>query len=706
MKKIMKPEDTLRVASVKSGRSAAWILLVVLFLSLGLMYILSNIRGTDEERPGPTDSTGTPGNKIFDYSQATEIAKFKSDADYKSYIDASQGVLNTGLGNFAVQDQVRTISEGVSMAPSAADNKVAAPDRVSTTNVQVADIDEPDIIKTDGQEIYYGGESNYYYPMIEMRASNMGSSAIAMPAVAPDIVAKEIAPYYNTAKTKLIRALPAESVKLESTIERSGNLLLADKSLLVFDNSQNSIYAYDVADTTKANEKWHLKLEDNTSLSASRLYDGKLYLITSTYINQYSPCPLKPLSLNDQSVTVPCSEIYHPRSIVLVDTNLSVWRLDPQTGEIETKTTFVANSQSSIVYMSDKSIYLTYAHEVDYIAMMLDFFQTDGKTMVPAEILAKLQKVNGYDLSQVGKMTEFQTLLENWRSSLNSDERLKLDNDLQNLLQKYVDNHKRDIVKTDITKISVPDLKLQASGLVPGTLLNQFSLDESQGYLRVATNVGGWFNAAIGGSNAQSANDVYVLNDKLKIQGSVLDLGLTEQIYSIRFIGDMAYLVTFRQTDPFYVLDLSNPKKPELKGQLKIPGYSSYLHPLSDKRLVGIGQESGKLKLSLFDVSNPADPREIDKYTLNEYGSESLYDHHAFLQDAKHRVFFVPGYNGAYVFSYTEDKLTLAHALDINQAKRALYINDNLYVIGAKSLFVLKESDWSKVSQLDLSENK
>lgn len=682
------------------SNSPKWILLLIVIIILSATYLFSQYR-SPLDKPPPRQSPPDSRPQIYDFSQATQIAKFKSAEEYEKYLASSQALLDAGMGlgynldSPMMDARVRSLGQG-----SVPSEMMAAPDRISTTNVQVAGIDEPDIIKTDGQEIYYGGGPSYY-PMV------LNRTEVGVPGLPEDtMVSKIIPPDYNESKTKLIKAWPAEDLKIDSIIDKGGNLLLADNTLLVFASSQNSIYAYDVSDKTKTADKWHIKLENNTSIVASRLYKDKLYLVTSSNINQYDPCPFRPLSLNDQPITIDCKDIYHPTLIVPVDTNLSVLRLNTQNGEVEVQSTFVASSWSAIVYMSEKYLYLTYNHQADTFAMLLDFLQTQAQDLLPAELLANLKKVSGYDLSQASKMTEFQTIIQKWQIGLNNDDRLKVENELQNRLQKYGDEHKRDLVKTEIISIRVSDLKIKASGLVPGTPLNQFSLDENDGYLRIATNIGGWFSLGFGGSPAESANDVYVLDSNLKIIGSVKDLGVTERIYSARFIGPMAYLVTFRQTDPFYVLDLSDPKKPRLKGELKIPGYSSYLHPLSTNRILGIGQESGQLKLSLFDVSNPSNPQEIDKYTLNEYGSESLYDHHAFLQDDKHQVFFIPGYNGAYVFSYAEDKLTLARALDLIQPKRALYLNDYLYVLGSQSLFVLKESDWSKVNQLDLSENK
>ena len=245
------------------------------------------------------------------------------------------------------------------------------------------------------------------------------------------------------------------------------------------------------------------------------------------------------------------------------------------------------------------------------------------------------------------------------------------------------------------------DLNIKSNGSVPGVPLNQFSLDEYDNHLRIATTVGGrWFAGF--GTNSETSNDVYVLDKDLKIKGSILDLGVTERIYSARFIGEKGYLVTFRQIDPFYVLDLSNPKSPHMSGELKIPGYSSYLHPIDEDTILGVGMEDRQVKLSLFDVSDPNNPKEIDKYMLDEYGSEALHNHHAFLLDDKHKVFFLPAYQGGYIFSYTGNKISLTKAIADYEVKRALYIDDYFYILAEDAITVLNEEDWTEVNNLDL----
>ncbi|MDY7106205.1 MAG: beta-propeller domain-containing protein [Actinomycetota bacterium] len=195
-----------------------------------------------------------------------------------------------------------------------------------------------------------------------------------------------------------------------------------------------------------------------------------------------------------------------------------------------------------------------------------------------------------------------------------------------------------DDVGTDIHQFAIPadgPADYLASGRVGGSLLNQFSMSEHEGVLRVATTEGfAW------SSDETSESYVRVLQrdgERLEVIGEVGGLGEDERIYSVRFIGDRGYVVTFRQVDPLYVIDLSDPTAPATTGELKILGYSSYLHPIGDHLLIGVGQdatEEGRTtgtQVSLFDVSNPTNPQRLQKYTLDEARSNAEYDHHAFL---------------------------------------------------------------------------
>lgn len=166
-------------------------------------------------------------------------------------------------------------------------------------------------------------------------------------------------------------------------------------------------------------------------------------------------------------------------------------------------------------------------------------------------------------------------------------------------------------------------LTYTASGDVQGFLLNQFAMDEYEGRLRVASTTAPTWWGRGGGESESMVTVLDAVDDRLRTVGSVAGLGVTETIRAVRFMGPVGYVVTFRQTDPLYVIDLSDPTEPTAEGELKIPGYSAYLHPVGEGRLLGVGQdadpETGAVKglqLSLFDVSAPTAPKRLDTFGL------------------------------------------------------------------------------------------
>jgi len=624
-------------------------------------------------------------SKISPVSELDNLKRFASLQDFKLYLKEAESTVPSyfgyvgGLGPGLMFEE--SARKSVPLPLTAPVEGGAQPERVSETNVQVAGVDEPDIVKTDGKEIYFSSIRGYWRWGWgeEMRI-----------------------PYWIKGTTKVIKAFPPADLKIKKEIDKIGNLLLSDNILMIF--SGDKIYGYDISNPESPEKKWTIELEKRNFITGARLYNGKLYLIAKTTINTFRPCPIKPLVVKGAPLEIKCTDIYHPIRPVPVDVTYTAMIVDPRSGEIEKRISFVGSSDSSVVYMSTNGIYVTYSYWGDFIEFFADFFEQECKDIIPEWFIENLRKLSGYDISKAAKMIEFQVLIEKYFSSLSDDERLKIENELTNRLSDYYKKHKRDLERTGIVKIGLEDFKIHASGDVPGRPLNQFSLDEYQNYLRVAITVGERFfgMGSIGLGSRESANDVYVLDKNLKIVGSVKDLGLRERIYSVRFVEDKGYVVTFRQTDPFYVLDLSNPQKPELKGELKIPGFSSYLHPITKERVLGIGKEGSKVKISLFDVSSPDNPSEADKYILDEYWSDILNTHHAFLLDEKHKIFFLPGSKGGYVFSYNNDELKLQKAVSGIRARRAIYINDYLYIIGDNKITVLNEIDWEKVNELEI----
>ena len=296
--------------------------------------------------------------------------------------------------------------------------------------------------------------------------------------------------------------------------------------------------------------------------------------------------------------------------------------------------------------------------------------------------------------------------------------------------------------ETAIHRISISqsDIKYEATGTVQGHILNQFSMDEFQGYFRVATTAyAGW----TGRGSGQTTN-VYVLNINLKIVGRVEGLGRGENFHSARFMGDMGYLVTFKKTDPLFVIELRDPTRPRVLGQLNTTGYSDYLQPLDESHLIGIGKDTVDegsfawyqgVKVSLFDVSDPTKPSETAKYVIGDRGSDSLAlrDSKAILLDAGKNLLVLPVtvslspnpgvpnaygtpvWQGAYVFQVTTNTLTfrggithipsglppttVGNALTIT---RELYIGGVLYTISEGMIGMNSLTDLQSVGQVGL----
>lgn len=573
--------------------------------------------------------------------------QFSSIEEYEQYLLSSSYRTYGYVGSYGEAD-------GFEYSISDPLLKMKKADRSSDTNVQVKGIDEGDILKTDGRNIYL-----------------------------------------SDSRTKIVKAFPPKSLSVLGKIDKSGDLLLQDNTLVIF--SEKAIYGFDVSNANQPQQRWRIKIEEGTRVTDTRMKDGKIYFVANTSISP-AKAVNRFLKVDGKPIDVAYGDIYYPGITINADSTYTVSALNPNTGNIEDKISFVGSSNDSVVYMSNNSIYLTYSYTEETIDEMADFLEQEAKNLAPNELTEAIKRLASYDLSARTKEIEMSTIFETYTSDNKTGERIS------KLITKFYKEKSREIEKTGIVKIGIPSLDIQASGKVAGHPLNQFALDEYQGNLRIATTVGEQFYGLswLASEEPKSANDIYVLDKNLETKGSVKNLGLTERIYSARFINDKAYVVTFRETDPFYVLDLSNPSKPSLKGELKIPGYSSYLQPITGDKVLGVGKESQRVKIQLFDVSSPSNPKVLSKLVLDEYWSEALTNHHAFLLDDKYEVFFVPGEKAGYVVTYKNNKLSFKKAIAGISAKRALYLNDYLYIVGDKKITVIDENTWKEVSQLDI----
>lgn len=257
--------------------------------------------------------------------------------------------------------------------------------------------------------------------------------------------------------------------------------------------------------------------------------------------------------------------------------------------------------------------------------------------------------------------------------------------------------------KTLLRKLSYKKGKLAvvAQKTFRGYLNDSFSIDEYDGYLRMVVTRG-------------KTNAVYVLDQKLKLTGKITNLAKDERVYSARFLGDTGYFVTYKEMDPLFSVDLSNPKNPKILGRLKIPGFSNYLHFYGEDKLLGIGMDVDKkgdvtdgVKLSMFDISDKKNVKEEHKYTLKDvYSTDVEWDYKAALIDVEKNIIGFPagGENRQmyYLFSYTEEKgfqCNMKEKIYGSDAlsTRGIYIKDRLYVIHGNVLKAYSLKTYKKV---------
>lgn len=259
-------------------------------------------------------------------------------------------------------------------------------------------------------------------------------------------------------------------------------------------------------------------------------------------------------------------------------------------------------------------------------------------------------------------------------------------------------------------------VRYQGSTKIDGTLLNQFSMDAYNGYYRIAT-------------TAEDGSCLTVLNESLETIGELRGIAPGEDIYAVRFLGDTAYLVTFYQTDPLFIVDLSDPANPAVTGELKIPGFSSYLHPYAENLLIGIGESgdesgaTGKLKVSLFDVSDMQNPKEISSVVFDgaQYTSSTAQsDHHAYLT-LPGGAFVIPVYESgtvsqpgaslACVLTVENGTLRVIETYspdlegeDVYAIARLTFAGDTLYTLSDTALVAFDRGTGEQLSRIDYPE--
>lgn len=289
----------------------------------------------------------------------------------------------------------------------------------------------------------------------------------------------------------------------------------------------------------------------------------------------------------------------------------------------------------------------------------------------------------------------------------------------------YSDTDDTGVTRTAIRKVAYHDGQLEgaAQTKVDGVLNDSFSIDEYNGYLRLVTTISSENGVMpISGESSpaepDSSNALYVMDGELQLTGEIRDLAPGETVYSARFMGDTGYFVTFRQVDPLFSVDLTDPAAPQIIGELKIPGFSEYLHPYGGGQLLGLGMDVDEegvttegVKLSMFDISDPGNVTEASKYVLEDkYGTDAAYNYKAVFVDVEKNLFGFRAYGGNgdvyYLFSYDGadgfqevfSRELAAYGGDV----RGVYSGETFYLIAGNTVESYTLSTFEKIDDIVL----
>ena len=532
----------------------------------------------------------------------------------------------------------------------------------SGTNVQVAGVDEGDIVKTDGTYIYILRGSE----LIVMQADGADVTDVSNVFVGQDWEQTTTEDGQTHTQEKLPLELylaDGRAVVLSSYTDWTGSGTSSDEP----SGSGNNYVTVDIYDVSDPADPTLVQSfgQDGYEI-ASRMVGGVLYLCTSYYPGapeKGDETTFAPrLYDGDTASVVPCD------SIGLMPYNNSMTYAVAASYDIASGTRLSSQSVlggGETVYMTAENLYLC--------ASVYD----DGA--------GKTHKDGSYTVTD-------------YTSSVN----------------------------TAVNRFAIADGKLTfaANGTVPGALNNQFSLDERDGYLRLATTEQTYSysvyrdekhdfeNTKTNDDATQTSNDVYVLDRDLNTVGSVAGIAEGETVFSARFDGDYGYLCTYRQTDPVFAVDLTAPTDPKVVGELKLSGYSDYLHVWSDGMLFGLGMETTAvdggatvdgMKLVMIDTSDPAKLHDLHTQTLDADYSEALNNHKAILVDSDKDLIAFPAENSYLVYGYSaDDGFTLRKEIPVSQwdeNNRGLYIGDYFYVVGSDQVNVLDLGTLENVAQ-------
>ena len=535
---------------------------------------------------------------------------------------------------------------------------VAKPD-YSDTNTRTENVSEADIVKTDGEYIYclnnkvgYSAEEYWNLTITIVKADGENSEKVSVIPVKEQL-------------DKVARwELPIDYGNYEM-------MLYNDKLVVVCSNESYTVLLfYDITDKSAVKHENSLYIQGE--YDSCRMVDGYLYVFADRYIedkvNEYGEYIGISMERTIKNI-IPCSS----------------------QGDVPEEDVYISKCEDFNMYHMIGTVDMN--NTSDFMQVKAVLGSNSGTVYVSANNIYYVSRVyEGYEDCKVGEVIQC------------SD-------------------------KSELIKLSYKDGFVEAAGrtVIDGEAGDEFAIDEYNGYLRMAVTVQRW-NGICAERNVEYFNGsewiddkrkvielsymtndqmsaLYVLDEELNIVGSIPNLKEDESVYGVRFDGDIAYVVTYRQMDPLFTIDLSDPTNPTVLGALKIPGFSTYLHKWDDNKLIGIGYDDDwQVKISTFDITDKTDVKETDVCYVDSYGTDALYNHKAlFISSKNNLVGFMD--NGGYyrIFSYVDGVLTEVIETEIEDYigndVRGLYIGEYIYIAAENNgVYVYRMNDYEMLT--------
>lgn len=535
---------------------------------------------------------------------APRALRFGSNDEFRRFL------IQSNSRNGAYRGGVGTIADGLIpvSAPTLKSGASAATPTHSGTNVQVDGVDEADIVKTDGNHLYILSRGD----LLIVTAARDGQAATI--ASRTTLEGSPVAEYLEGDRLTVVSSVYGNPIAIDPGIG-AGAAVKRIAPSYQYTPPRVKVTQFDLSNraTPKVLQESYL----DGSYIDSRSTGGKVYV-----------------ALQDDAASR-----MQPKWIPSADGT---------GGKFETQAAFQARLRSAKLADLAPTFVTKTGGTITRTGLLIDPKQTlrpqaaDDQNLLSLVVFDASAKATG-PIDSAGVVGSYATTLHASKDNIYL------------LTPRYSSDGSTD-GSTTITKFSLAGgVKLAASGEVPGQVLNQFSVDEFNGNLRIATTISHWNVAR--GQGVRSTNNLYVLDqsgDSLNIVGRLENIAPNERIFSARFDGEKGYLVTFEQVDPLFTLDLSDPRKPKIVGELKLPGFSRYLQPIGPGLLLGIGRDADPatgrtqdLQVSLFDVSDATSPKRIANTLIAPPGSEwnwsdAEYDHHAISYFPEEKILTIP----------------------------------------------------------------